>query len=148
MQPYHVIDDGRWAEGRIGALRCASSYAYRSLRDAGTRLAFGSDWPVAPLSPLLGIDAAVNRRTLDGKHPDGWFPEQRITVAEAIEAYTLSSAFAAFQEKDKGSLEPGKLADLVVLSRDILAEAERDHIADTEVLLTLVGGKIRYEKRD
>ena len=89
MQPYHAIDDGRWAEGRIGAKRCASSYAFRSLLDAGARLAFGSDWSVAPLSPLLGIDAAVNRRTLDGKHPNGWFPEQKISVREAIEAYTL-----------------------------------------------------------
>jgi predicted amidohydrolase YtcJ len=148
MQPYHVIDDGRWAEGRIGPARCASSYAYRSLLQAGARLAFGSDWPVAPLSPLLGIDAAVNRRTLDGKHPHGWFPEQRIGVAEAIEAYTLGSAYAAFEEHDKGTLEAGKLADLVVLSRDILAESERDHIAETEVVLTLVGGRIRYEKRN
>ena len=148
MQPYHAIDDGRWAEGRIGAARCASSYAFRSLLDHGARLAFGSDWPVAPLSPLLGIDAAVNRRTLDGKHPGGWFPEQRIGVAEAIEAYTLTSAFAAGQEKEKGSLEPGKLADFVVLSRDILAPAERDHIAETDVVLTVVGGRIRYQKRD
>jgi predicted amidohydrolase YtcJ len=147
MQPYHAIDDGRWAEGRIGHKRCASSYAFRSLLDAGAKLAFGTDWSVAPLSPILGIDAAVNRRTLDGKHPGGWFPEQRITVAEAIEAYTLTSAFAAFQEKDRGSLEPGKLADLVVLSRDILKEEERDHIAETEVVLTVVGGKIAYEKR-
>ena len=89
MQPYHVIDDGRWAEGRIGTERCPSSYAYRSLLDAGAKLAFGSDWPVAPLDVPAGIDAAVNRRTLDGKHPGGWFPEQRITVAEAVEAYTL-----------------------------------------------------------
>jgi predicted amidohydrolase YtcJ len=148
MQPYHVIDDGRWAEGRIGAQRCASSYAYRSLLDARARLAFGSDWPVAPVSPLLGIDAAVNRRTLDGKHPQGWFPEQRIAVAEAIEAYTRTSAFAAFQDEDRGSLEAGKLADFVLLSRDILADAERDHLAETEVLLTVVGGKIRHEKRD
>jgi predicted amidohydrolase YtcJ len=146
MQPYHVIDDGRWAEGRIGAKRCASSYAFRSLLDAGAKLAFGSDWSVAPLSPILGIDAAVNRRTLDGKHPDGWFAEQRISVAEAMEAYTLTSAYAAFQEKDRGSLEPGKLADLVVLSRDILDAKERDHIADTAVVLTMVGGKVVYEK--
>ncbi len=146
MQPYHVIDDGRWAEGRIGAKRCASSYAFRSLLDAGAKLAFGSDWSVAPLSPILGIDAAVNRRTLDGKHPEGWFPEQRISVAEAIEAYTLTSAHAAFQEKDRGSLEPGKLADLVVLSRDILDAKERDHIADTAVVLTMAGGKVVYEK--
>jgi hypothetical protein len=144
MQPYHIIDDGRWAEGRIGKKRCASSYACRSLLDAKAKIAFGSDWPVAPLSPLLGIDAAVNRRTLDGKNPGGWFPEQKITVAEAIEAYTLTSAYAAFQEKDLGSLEPGKLADMVVLSRDVLAEAERDHIADTEVVLTIVGGKVVF----
>jgi predicted amidohydrolase YtcJ len=147
MQPYHVIDDGRWAEGRIGTKRCASSYANRSLLDAGARLAFGSDWSVAPLDPLLGIDAAVNRRTLDGKHPKGWFPEQKISVAEAVEAYTLTSAYAGFQEKDRGSLAAGKLADLVVLSRDLFAEKERDHIAETEVLLTVVGGKIVYEKR-
>jgi predicted amidohydrolase YtcJ len=146
MQPYHVIDDGRWAEGRIGAERCASSYAYHSLLDAGARLAFGSDWSVAPLSPLLGIDAAVNRRTLDGKHPEGWFPAQRISVAEALEAYTLGSAYAGFEEKDRGSLSPGKLADLVVLSRDVLAPQERDHIDQAEVLLTVVGGKIAWEK--
>jgi predicted amidohydrolase YtcJ len=146
MQPYHAIDDGRWAEGRIGTRRCASSYAIRSLLDAGAHVAFGSDWSVAPLSPLLGIDAAVNRRTLDGKHPHGWFPEQKINVAQAIEAYTLTAAFAGFEEHDRGSLQPGKLADLVVLSRDILAESERDHLAETEVLLTLVGGKVVYEK--
>jgi predicted amidohydrolase YtcJ len=148
MQPYHVIDDGRWAEGRIGAKRCASSYAFRSLLDAGARLAFGSDWSVAPLSPILGIDAAVNRRTLDGKDPQGWFPEQRITVVESIHAYTLDSAYAGFEEKDRGSLEVGKWADLVVLSRDILADPERDHIADTEVVLTMVGGKVVYQKHD
>src|SRR5262249_47581157 len=146
MQPYHAIDDGRWAEGRIGPKRCASSYAFRSLLDAGAKLAFGSDWSVAPLSPILGIDAAVNRRTLDGKHPEGWFPDQRITVAEAIEAYSLTSAYAAFQEKDRGSLEPGKLADLVVLSRDILSHTERDRIAETEVVMTVIGGRISYEK--
>jgi predicted amidohydrolase YtcJ len=148
MQPYHVIDDGRWAEGRIGAKRCASSYAFRSLLDSGARLAFGSDWSVAPLSPILGIDAAVNRRTLDGKDPQGWFPEQRITVAESIRAYTIDSAFAGFEEKDRGTLEVGKWADLVVLSRDILADSERDHIADTEVVLTMVSGKVVYEKHD
>jgi predicted amidohydrolase YtcJ len=148
MQPYHVIDDGRWAEGRIGAARCASSYAYRSLLDAGASLAFGSDWPVAPLSPLLGIDAAVNRQTLDGKNPKGWFPEQSISVAAAIEAYTLTSAYAAFYERDRGSIEPGKFADLVVLSRDILNEAEKSQIAETEVVLTVAGGKIRYEKAE
>jgi predicted amidohydrolase YtcJ len=145
MQPYHAIDDGRWAEGRIGAKRCASSYAFRSLQDAGAKLAFGTDWSVAPLSPVLGIDAAVNRRTLDGKHPKGWFPEQRIGVKESVEAYTLNSAYAAFEEKDRGSIEVGKLADLVVLSRDILAESERDHIGEATVVMTVVGGKVVYD---
>lgn len=146
MQPYHVIDDGRWAEGRIGAQRCASSYAYRSLLDARAVLAFGSDWPVAPLDPLAGIDAAVNRRPLDGKHPEGWFPAQRITIEEAIEAYTKGSAAAAGQERDRGSIAAGKLADLVVLSRDILDPAERDRIADTKVVLTVVGGTVRFTR--
>ncbi len=145
MQPYHVIDDARWAEGRIGAKRCASSYAYRSLLDAGAQLAFGSDWPVAPLSPLLGIDAAVNRRPLDGKHPEGWFGAQKISVAEALAAYTRGSAWAGFEEKDRGSLQVGKLADLVVLSRDILDPGQRDHIAETTVVLTMVGGRVVHE---
>jgi predicted amidohydrolase YtcJ len=147
VQPYHIIDDGRWAEGRIGAKRCASSYACRSFLDAKVKMAFGSDWSVAPLNPLLGIDAAVNRRTIDGKHPAGWFPEQKITVAEAIECYTLTSAFAAFEEKDKGSLEPDKLADFVVLSRDILDPADRERIAETQVVLTVVGGRIVHEAK-
>jgi predicted amidohydrolase YtcJ len=147
MQPYHIIDDGRWAEGRIGAKRCATSYACRSFLDAKVKVAFGSDWPVAPLDALLGIDAAVNRRTLDGKHPEGWFPEQKITVAEAVEAYTLTSAYAAFAEKEKGSLAPGKLADFVVLSRDILDPAARDRIAETTVVMTVVGGRVVYETK-
>ena len=148
LQPYHLIDDGRWAEGRIGKKRCASSYANRSLLDAEAKLAFGSDWPVAPLDPLAGIDAAVNRRTLDGKHPDGWFPEQKISVEEAIEAYTLGSAYAASQEKDRGTLTAGKLADLVVLDRDILDPKERGRIGETRVLMTVVGGKVVYEGKD
>jgi predicted amidohydrolase YtcJ len=146
MQPYHIIDDGRWAEGRIGARRCASSYANRALLDSGARLAFGSDWSVAPLNPLLGIDAAVNRRTLDGKHPNGWFPEQKITVAEALSAYTLGSAYAAHEEQSKGTLEAGKLADFVVLSRDILDPRELDRIADTHVVLTIVGSRTVFQK--
>jgi predicted amidohydrolase YtcJ len=147
MQPYHAIDDGRWAEGRIGKERCRSSYAFRSLLDAGVRLAFGSDWSVAPLDPLLGIDAAVNRRTLDGKNPKGWFAEQKIGVAEALQAYTLGSAWAAGREKELGTIEPGKLADVVVLSRDILAKAQRDHIAETKVDLTIVGGRVVHERK-
>lgn len=145
MQPYHAIDDGRWAEERIGRERCASSYAFRSLLDHGARLAFGSDWPVAPLNPLAGIDAAVNRRTLDGAHPDGWFPEQRITVEEAIRAYTLDAAYANFAEDRLGSIVPGKLADLIVLSRDILAAEERTQMAEARVVLTIMAGRIVYE---
>jgi predicted amidohydrolase YtcJ len=144
MQPYHVIDDGRWAEGRIGAERCASSYAFRSLLDHGARLAFGSDWPVAPLDPLAGIDAAVNRRTLDGQHPGGWFPEQRITVGEAVRAYTLDAAYARFAEQRLGSISPGKLADLVVLSRDLL-DAEAANIAQAKVVMTVMAGRVVYE---
>lgn len=147
LQPYHIIDDGRWAEGRIGAKRCESSYANRSLLDAGAILAFGSDWSVAPLSPLLGIDAAVNRRTLDGKHPGGWFPQQKITVEEALKAYTWGSAYAAFQENERGTLARGKLADFVILSRDILNPKERDHIGEADVLTTVVGGRVVFEKK-
>jgi predicted amidohydrolase YtcJ len=145
LQPYHIADDGRFAEGRIGKDRCASSYANRSLLDAGARLAFGSDWPVAPVNPLLGLDAAITRRPLDGKYLDGWFPAQKISIAEALSAYTLGAAYAAFTDKDRGSLEVGKLADLVVLSRDILAPAEADRIGEAEVLLTLVGGRVAFE---
>lgn len=145
MQPYHVIDDGRWAEGRIGPQRSASSYAFRSLLDAGARLAFGSDWSVAPINPLVGIDAAVNRLTLDSRA--AWFPEQRITVAEALEAYTAGSAFASHQEGERGTITPGKFADFAVLSRDILDPAVRNAIADTTVLTTVVAGKVVHNAR-
>lgn len=144
MQPYHVVDDGRWAENRIGPQRCASSYAFRSLLEAGAVLAFGSDWPVAPLSPLLGIDAAVNRRTLDGRHPQGWFPQQRISVPQAVRAYTWGSAYATWTEQQRGTLAVGKWADFVVLDRDIFAPEERDRLGQTRVLRTVVGGKTVY----
>jgi predicted amidohydrolase YtcJ len=147
LQPYHVIDDGRWAEGRIGPERCAASYANRSLLDAGARVAFGSDWSVAPLDPLAGIAGAVHRRTLDGKHPQGWFPAQKITVPEAIAAYTRTAAYAAFAEKDRGTLTPGKLADFVILTRDVLAPVELDHLDEAKVAVTVVGGKVVYERR-
>jgi predicted amidohydrolase YtcJ len=144
MQPYHAIDDGGWAEGRIGADRCRWSYAWRSLLDRGATVCFGSDWSVAPLSPLAGIDAAVNRRTLDGKHPHGWFPEQRIRVDQALHAYTWAAAQATFMEQERGALRPGYRADLVVLSQDLLEAENQDRIAETEVVLTLVGGEIVY----
>jgi len=145
MQPYHCIDDGRWAEKRIGPERAKTTYAFRSLLDTGAVLAFGSDWPVAPMAPLLGIYAAATRRTLDGKHPDGWVPEQKITVAEAIRAYTMGSAYASFDEKIKGSIEPGKLADMVVVSDDILS-IPAVQIEKTQVETTVFDGKVVYHR--
>jgi predicted amidohydrolase YtcJ len=146
MQPYHVIDDGRWAEGRIGTERCSTSYAYRSLLDNQAILSFGSDWAVAPLNPLLGIDAAVNRRPLDGKYPQGWFPAQRITVEEALRGYTKGAAYAMFAERVRGTLEVNKQADLVVLDRDILDPAQRDQIKETKVVLTMLAGKVIFTR--
>jgi hypothetical protein len=148
VQPYHAIDDGRWAEKRIGHDRASRTYAFRTFMDHGVRLAFGTDWNVAPLNPMLTLYAAVSRRTLDGKNPGGWFPEQRLSLAEAIEAYTLGSAYAEFQEKEKGSITPGKLADLVMLSYDPLADGppvDVDKLRDVKVLLTVVGGKIVWD---
>ena len=144
MQPYHAIDDGRWAEKRIGHERARYSYAWRSMLDAGAPLAFGTDWPVAPLDPLQGVYAAVTRATLDGKHPEGWFPEQRLTVDEALRTYTQGSAYAAFQEHDKGTLAAGKLADVIVLSDDPFKIAP-DKIRDLKVMMTVVGGRVVYE---
>ena len=146
MQPYHAIDDGRWVEPVIGPERIRSSYAWKSLLDAGATLAFGSDWPVAPLDPIMGIYAAATRRTLDGKNPHGWISEQRIPVQQAVHAYTMGSAFAEHQEKVKGSIEPGKLADLVVLSDDIFT-IPPDAIENTRVDMTIFDGKVIYERR-
>jgi hypothetical protein len=147
MQPYHAIDDGRWAEGVIGHDRARTTYAFRSLLDAGARLAFGSDWFVAPATPLEGIYAAVTRRTLDGKNPDGWFPEQKITVEEALAAYTRDAAYAAFEEDLKGSIEVGKLADLVVIDRDITTTPP-DEINRAVVRTTIVGGNVVFDGTD
>jgi len=143
MQPYHAIDDGRWVEARIGRERAKTSYAWRSFLDHGVTLAFGTDWDVAPLNPLLGLYAAVTRATLDGRNPGGWIPEQKITLAEAVEAYTLGSAFAEFQEKEKGSITPGKLADMVILSGNIF-DMKPEAIRNVRVETTFVGGKIVY----
>lgn len=145
MQPYHAIDDGRWAEKRIGKERAKGTYAFRSLLDAGAVLAFGSDWFVAPMEPLMGIYAAVTRRTLDGKNPNGWVPEQKITVAEAVRAFTYGSAYASFDERVKGTLEVGKLADLAVLSADIF-QINPAEIANAKVVLTVFDGRVVYER--
>lgn len=144
MQPYHAIDDGRWAEKYLGPERCKTTYAFRSLIDAGAKPAFGSDWFVAPPTPLEGIYAAVTRRTLDDKNPNGWVPEQKISVEEALMGYTIDAAFAEFAEKEKGSLEVGKLADFVLLDTD-LTKIAPEKIRDVKVLMTVVGGKVVYQ---
>jgi predicted amidohydrolase YtcJ len=144
MQPYHCIDDGRWAEKRIGRERAKGTYAFRSLLDAGAVLAFGSDWSVAPLDPVLGIYAAATRRTLDGKNPGGWVPEQKITVEEAARAYTVGSAFAEFMDDSKGTITTGKLADMVILSDDIFS-IDPVKIENVQVVVTIMDGRVVYE---
>ncbi|HEY9014281.1 MAG TPA: amidohydrolase family protein, partial [Gemmatimonadales bacterium] len=145
MQPYHAIDDGRWAEKRIGPERIKTTYAFRSLLDAGARLQFGSDWTVAPLDPILGIYAAVTRRTLDGKNPKGWVPQEKITVEEALRAYTAGNAYGVYAEKERGKLAPGYLADVVVLDRDLTA-IPPETIEKARVLATIVGGKVVFRE--
>jgi len=144
VQPYHAIDDGRFAESHIGHDRASRTYAFRTFLDHGVRLAFGTDWEVAPLDPMLTVYAAVTRATLDGKNPNGWFAEQKLSVAETIEAYTMGSAYAEFQEKEKGSITAAKLADMVLLSDNIFS-IDHSRIRDTKVLKTFVGGKIVYD---
>jgi hypothetical protein len=146
MQPYHCIDDGRWAEKRIGPERAKGTYAFRTLLDAGAVLAFGSDWTVAPMDVMAGIYAAATRRTLDGKRPGGWVPEQKISVQEAVRAYTYGSAYAEFQEKEKGALSPGMLADVVMLDQDIFA-VKPEMIDKTRVLLTIMDGRVVFERK-
>ncbi|HWT45787.1 MAG TPA: amidohydrolase [Vicinamibacterales bacterium] len=146
MQPYHAIDDGRWAERIIGPVRIRTTYAFRSLLDAGARLAFGSDWYVAPPTPLEGIYAAVTRRTLDDKHPDGWVPDEKITVDAALRAYTSGGAYASFREHDAGTIAPGMLADLTVIDRDLRA-IPPEQIRDAHIVRTIVGGKTVFSRR-
>jgi predicted amidohydrolase YtcJ len=145
MQPYHAIDDGRWAQKRIGPERIKTTYAFRSLLDRGARLAFGSDWTVAPLDPILGIYAAVTRRTLDDKNPEGWIPEEKITVEQALRAYTATNAYGVFAESSRGKLAPGYLADLVLLDRN-LASIPPGTINQAQVRATVIGGKVVFSR--
>lgn len=147
MQPYHAIDDGRWAERVIGPERARTTYAFQALLEAGVPVAFGSDLMVAPPMPLLGTYAAVTRRTLDGAHPDGWVPEEKLSVEDALIAYTRTAAYASFEEDLKGTLTPGKLADMVLIDRDLLA-IEPVEIRDARVLRTIVGGRTVYQSQD
>ncbi|MEQ1645402.1 MAG: amidohydrolase family protein, partial [Pyrinomonadaceae bacterium] len=146
MQPFHIIDDGRWAWKRLDAARLKGTYAFRTILDSGGVLAFGSDSPVAPLNPIFGVYGAVTRRTLDDKNPNGWLPEQKISVDEAVRAFTWGSAYAEFQEGDKGTLAPGMLADFVMLSDDIFS-IDPTKIRDVIVLTTVVNGKVVFERK-
>jgi predicted amidohydrolase YtcJ len=145
MQPFHIIDDGRWAWKRLDEKRLKGTYAFRTILDSGGVLAFGSDSPVAPLDPIYGIYGAVTRRTLDNKNPNGWIPEQKISVAEAVKGFTWGSAYGEFQESVKGTLEVGKYADFVILSDDIFT-IDPVKIRDARVVMTVVNGKVVYEK--
>src|SRR5262249_1701704 len=143
VQPYHAIDDGRWAERRIGPERIKTTDAFRTLLHKGVSLALGTDRSVAP--PMLTLYAATTRAPLDGKNPNGWVPQQKISIAEALSAYTAGSAFAEFQEAEKGAISRGKLADLVVLSDDIL-KIPPAAIKDVRVMTTIVGGRVVYQR--
>ena len=146
VQPYHAIDDGRWAEHLIGSERIQTTYAFKSLLDSKATVVFGSDWPVVPASPLLGIYAAVTRRTLDDKNPDGWIPSQKISILQALNAYTKDAAFATFNDDIKGTLEVGKLADFIILDKDLL-KTDPTKIKNIKVLSTYVAGKKVFEKK-
>lgn len=146
VQPYHAIDDGRWAEELIGPERIKTTYAFKSLLDANTTLVFGSDWPVAPASPLYGMYAAVTRQTLDNKNPEGWVPEQKINIEQALTAYTKNGAYSSFDENIKGTLEPGKLADFVILNEN-LTTIKPEKLKNVKVLQTYVGGKQVFKSK-
>jgi predicted amidohydrolase YtcJ len=146
VQPYHAYDDGRWAEKKIGKERVRYTYPFKSLLDGGAVLAFGSDWTVAPLDPISGIYAAVTRATSDGKNPDGWVPEEKISLDDAIKGYTTGGAYAEFAEKDKGTIRSGKLADIIVLDKDLF-KVPADELMDVKVVLTIVGGEVVHDGR-
>ncbi len=143
IQPAHIIDDGGWAERILGADRCRWSYAFQSLANAGVRLAGGSDWPVSALDRLLGIHAAVNRNTANEQFPNGWSPEQKLSLAQAIEAFTVGAAYAEFAEAEKGTLSAGKFADLVALSANPF-KVNPAEIKDIAILMTIAGGQVVY----
>ncbi|HST21253.1 MAG TPA: amidohydrolase family protein, partial [Blastocatellia bacterium] len=150
VQPFHLSDDMRWMEERIGRERCKTAYAFKSIQQSGAILCFGTDWPGTsaseyPINPMLGLYAAVTRQTLSGQPTAGWFPEQRISIEDAIRAYTYNTAYANFEEKIKGSIEAGKLADIVVLSKNLLRVAPKEFLS-TEPLYTIVGGRVVYRK--
>ncbi|MCH7763774.1 MAG: amidohydrolase [Candidatus Marinimicrobia bacterium] len=147
MQPPHLYDDGSWAHKRVRDNVLKGTYVFRTLLESGANVTFGSDWPVASLDPLMGIYTAVTRHTRDGKNPDGWYPDEKISVEDAIRCYTINSAYAGFQEEKLGTIEAGKLADFVVLSKNITA-IEPEEILNTKVVRTVVGGKDVFVKKE
>ncbi|KQM54338.1 amidohydrolase [Sphingomonas sp. Leaf208] len=144
VQPFHAIDDGRWAIERIGQARLRGTYAFRSLIDSGATVTFGSDWPVGPLDAIEGIYAAVTRETIDGKNPAGWLPDQKTTVAQALTAYTVNNAYAGFQDGKLGRIAPSYLADLTVLDTDLLVTPV-EQVKRVKVVRTIVGGRERFK---
>ena len=145
IQPTHCTTDLMYCEQRFGMERCKGAYAWKSLLDAGAVLAFGSDWPVEPLDPMRGLYSCVTRKSIDFGIPEGgWFPEQRLTMAEAIKYFTYGSAYASHEEDRKGSIEKGKMADMVILSKDLFT-IEPEEILKTKVIYTILGGKIVYK---
>ena len=147
MQPYHAIDDGKWAYKRLDDDRLKRTYAFKSLINAGAVLTFGSDWSVAPLKPIEGIYAAVTRRTLDDKNNNGWYPQEKISVEQALKCYTANNAYAGYQEDELGKLKNGMLADFVVLDEDLFSIAP-EKIRDVKVLLTIVNGKEVFKRKN
>lgn len=143
VQPYHAVDDGRWAVRRIGPERLKATYAFRSLLATGAKVCLGSDWPVAPLDPLTGLKAAVLRETLDGKNPGGWYPEQRLSLAQSLAGYTRGGAYACFRERKQGLIAPGYLADFAVFDRDLFT-TDPESIDQAKVVQTVVGGVRRF----
>jgi predicted amidohydrolase YtcJ len=151
VQPFHLSDDMRWMEERIGFERTKGAYAFKSIQASGAVLSFGTDWPGTsaseyPINPMLGLYAAVTRQTVTGQPAAGWFPNERISIEEAIRAYTYNTAYANFEEKIKGSIEAGKLADLTVLSKNLLKVPPKDFLT-TDALYTIVAGKVVYQKQ-
>jgi predicted amidohydrolase YtcJ len=145
MQPSHAISDKRWAEDRLGEYRVQGAYAWHMMRSFGVRVPFGTDWPVEPINPYLGLYAAVTRQSTEGEPTGGWWPQQRLTIADAIRCYTAESAYASFEETQKGQIAPGMLADLTVHSRDLLT-IKPEEILQTEAVMTILGGRVVYEK--
>jgi predicted amidohydrolase YtcJ len=145
IQPSHCIDDMRWAEKRIGRERCRDAYNFRSFLAAGIPVAFGTDWFVEPLDPRLGLYAATTRERPEGGPEGGWFPGEKISLEDALDLYTRGSAYAEWTEGEKGTLLPGRLADLAVFARDLFTVAPRE-LLTTPVDLTVVGGRVVFER--